>query len=139
MINTKDNDEMLTNLCKAYFIEKMHYVSNIQTWVQENNKVLSEPHNPMKLVVTPDDKLAMIVQEEIADDMLSDVIKNLGVRWSVQDNATDIEKKFHSLKQRLAYSFLKEYARTLNKTDGEELNEDLWVTEEMEYLDFFNE
>ncbi len=139
MITTRDYDEVLLNLGKAYFIEKLHYVSDIQTWVQENNKTLSEPHNPMNLVVTPDDKLAMIVQEEVNEDMLSDVIKNLGVRWSVQDNATDIDKKFSSVKQKLAYSFLKEYARTLNKTDGEELNEDLWVTEEMEYLGFFNE
>lgn len=139
MIITKDYVEMLENLGNAYFIEKIHYVPDITSWARENNKVLSEPHNPMKLVVTPNDSLAMVVQEEINEDLLSDVIKNLGIRWSVQDNSTDIDKKFNSIKKRLAYSFLKEYARTLQKTDGDELNEDLWVTEEMEYLDFFNE
>ncbi len=138
MISTKDYDEVMVTLAKEYFIEKLHYVADIQTWVQENNKTLSEPHNPMKLVVTPDDKLAMIVQENVNENMLSDVIKNLVIRWSVQDNATDINKKFSDIKQQLAYSFLKEYARTLNKTEGEELNEDLWVIEEMEYLGFIN-
>jgi hypothetical protein len=93
----------------------------------------------MKLVAKTDDKLSMIVQSEISDEMLSAVIKNLSMRWSVKDNVTEIDKKFSNIKKRLAYCFLKEYARALKKVDGGEIAEDEWVFDEMEYLGFFKE
>jgi len=71
--------------------------------------------------------------------MLSDVIRNLGIRWSVKDNVTDMEKKLNSTGKRLAYCFLKEYARSLQKIEGGALAEDEWVLEEMEYLGYFDE
>lgn len=139
MIDVKDFEEALKKLGTDYFIGELQYVPDIQSWADENGRELAEPYNPMKLITGPGDSLAMVIQEKIDDEMLADVIKNLSVRWSVKDNVTDIDKKFDSTRKRLVYCFLKEYARALEKTDGDELNEDEWVIEEMEYLDFFNE
>lgn len=139
MISMKDYEGDLTNLGNEYFINQLHLVPDIVTWARENNQNLGEPHMPMKLIARPDNSLVMIVQSKISEEMLSDVIKNLSMRWSVKDNVTDMEKRLNSTKKRLAYCFLKEYARSTEKVEGDELSEDEWVIEEMEYLGFFEE
>lgn len=139
MINIKDFEDTLKQVENGYFIKEMQYVPDILSWASDHNKPLSEPHNPMKLITTTDDTLSMVVQEQVNDEYLEDVIKNLSVRWAVRDNATDIYNKFNTTKKRLVFCFLKEYARALEKTDGDELVEDEWVIEEMEYLGYFNE
>jgi hypothetical protein len=139
MVNVRDYEDMLRDLGRDYFIEELQFVPDIVSWAKENNRDLSEPHLPMKLIVKSEDSLSMVIQEHIHDEILADVIKNLGIRWSVRDNVTDIDQKFNSLKKRLAYCFLKEYAMALDKTGGDGLSEDEWVAEEMEYLGFFKE
>lgn len=139
MISTKKYDDSLRGLGADYFVNELDYVPDLLEWAEKNHQDLGEPHHPMKLVVKTDDTLAMKVQSEISDEMLSDVIKNLSIRWSVRDNVTDIDKKLDNIKKRLAYCFLKEYARALKKIDGGEIVEDEWVFDEMEYLGFFSE
>jgi len=139
MIAVREFEEDLRKLGNDYFIHALNQVPDIAAWAEENNRTLGEPHLPMKLIADNGDSLSMVIQSEISEAMLSDVIKNLAVRWSVKDNATDIEKKLNSTKKRLAFCFLKEYARTLDKVEGGELSEDEWVLEEMEYLGYFEE
>ena len=139
MINMKDYDSVLKELGNDYFIGELQYVADITAWAGETGRDLGEPHSPMKLIANSDDSLTMVVQDNIKDEILSDVIKNLGIRWSVKDNVTNFDNKFNSEKKKLAYCFLKEYARALEKTEGNELTEDEWVIDEMEYLGFFNE
>ena len=93
----------------------------------------------MKLVTETDDALTMVVQSDVSEEHLDDVVRNLGVRWSVRDNVSDLEKKLNSTKKRLAYCFLKEYARSLQKFEGDEILEDEWVLDEMDYLGYFRE
>jgi hypothetical protein len=139
MIAVREFEKDLKKLGDDYFIHAMKEVPDIAAWAKETGRTLTEPHLPMKLVAENGDKLSMVIQSEIDEEMLSDVIRNLGIRWSVRDNATDIEKKIDSTKKRLAFCFLKEYARALNKVEGDELLEDEWVLEEMEYLGYFEE
>jgi len=139
MVSLKELDNDLKKLGNDYFVDELKYVNDISKWAEENDKNLGEPYLPMKLIAETDDKLTMIIQSETGEEKLSDVIKNLGVRWSVKDNVTDMDKKLNSTKKRLAYCFLKEYARSLHKIEGDELSEDEWVLEEMEYLGYFNE
>jgi hypothetical protein len=139
MIAVREFEKDLKKLGDDYFIHAMKEVPDIAVWAKETGRTLTEPHLPMKLVAENGDKLSMVIQSEIDEEMLSDVIRNLGIRWSVRDNATDIEKKIDSTKKRLAFCFLKEYARALNKVEGDELLEDEWVLEEMEYLGYFEE
>jgi hypothetical protein len=139
MIAVREFEKDLKKLGDDYFIDALNQVPDIAAWAKENDRTLTEPHLPMKLIADNGDKLSMVIQAEIHEEMLSDVIRNLGIRWSIRDNATDIEKKLDSTKKRLAFCFLKEYARALNKVDGDELLEDEWVLEEMEYLGYFEE
>ncbi len=139
MVDIKEYEKDLEKLGNDYFVNELKYVSDISKWAGENDKALSEPHMPMKLIAETDDTLTMVIQSETGDEMISDVVKNLEIRWSVKDNVTDMSKKFSSTKKKLAYCFLKEYARSLQKIDGGELLEDEWVLEEMEYLGYFNE
>ncbi len=139
MVSVEDYKKDLEKLGEDYFIHKLLFVPDIAAWAEENNTDLGEPHLPMKLMAHSDDTLTMVIQADTPDEMITDVIRNLALRWSVKDNVTDVEKLLNSPKKQLAYCFLKEYARSLNKVDGGELSEDEWVFEEMEYLGFFNE
>ncbi len=139
MIYLKEYEDVLAKLGNGYFIGELKYVPDITSWAEEKNLDLSEPHNLMKLVINSEDSLTMVLQEDIKEENLDNVMKGLSVRWSLKDNVTNIDDKFNSIKKRLVFSFLKEYARALNKTDGDELNEDMWVVDEMDFLGFFNE
>ena len=139
MVLIEEFEKDLTKLRNDYFIDETTEVPDIAEWAKQNNTDLSEPHFPMKLIVENEDRLSMVIQSGISDEMLSDVIRNLGIRWSVKDNVTDMEKKLNSTGKRLAYCFLKEYARSLQKIEGGALAEDEWVLEEMEYLGYFDE
>ena len=111
MISLRDHEGVLQDLGKEYFIYNLKFVPDIKAWAEENNTELSEPHQIMKLVAEKGDKLTMVMQSDVRDEMIDDVIKNLGIRWSVKDNSINMELKLNSLKKRLVYCFLKEYAR----------------------------
>lgn len=136
MVSLKKYKKDLEKLSLDYLIFNIKYVPDITKWAAVNNKALGEPHLPMKLIVESDDDLTMVIQSEVNEDMIADVINNFSIRWSVRDNATDIEKKLDTDRKRLAFCFLKEYARALDKVDGGEISEDEWVLEELEYLGY---
>ncbi len=138
MIYLKDYEVALKNLGKEYFIHNLEYVQDIKSWAKENSTELSEPQQLMKLVPATGDNLTMVMQSDIRNEALDDVIKNLGVRWSIKDNTVNMEMKLNSLKKRIVYCFLKEYARSIRRI-GEELAQDDWALTEMETLGFFKE
>lgn len=138
MISIKEHEGVLQDLGKEYFIHKLKFVQDIKAWAKENNTKLSEPHQMMKLVEGTGDTLTMVMQSDIRSGIIDDVIRNLGVRWSVKDNTVNMEMKLNSFKKRLVYCFLKEYALSIKRI-GEELVQDDWVLTEMETLGFFNE
>ena len=139
MIQRKDYEGVLKNLGKEYFIRHLKYVPDIKAWAKENNRELREPHQIMKLFAGAGDKLFMMIQSDISNEMVVDVIKNLGVRWSLKDNTVNMEMKLDSLKKRIVYCFLKEYARSIKRIGEEELVQDEWVLTEMETQGFFKE
>jgi hypothetical protein len=80
-----------------------------------------------------------VIQAEIPEGALDNLITSLSVRWSLKDNVADISNQLNSTKKRLAFSFLKEYARSRKDSDGDELHEDDWAMKAMENLGFFRE
>ncbi len=139
MIDMKRYEDILINLGGQYLIKDIQFVPDLMSWSKENNQDLREPYSPMKLVSTQEDTLTMVTQQKITDDMLNGVITNLSIRWSLQDNITDIDKTLDSIKKRLVFCFLKERARTMKNIGGGEHAEDQWALDEMETLDFFKE
>ncbi|RJQ49440.1 MAG: hypothetical protein C4538_02215 [Nitrospiraceae bacterium] len=138
MISVKDYDAVLKNLGKEYFIHNLQYVPDITAWAKDNRIKLSEPHQPMKLVTGDGGSLTMVVQSYVSSEV-DDVIKNLGVRWAIKDTATNMETKLNSPKKRMAFCFLKEYARSVKHIDSDELIQDEWVLSEMESFGYFKE
>lgn len=136
MIFTEDFDDPLRNLGRQYFISDIRYVNNVASWAKKNNIPLNEPAQTMKLI-TEDDRLIMMVQAEISDELLDSIINGLSVRWAVRDVAADMDKRLNSIEKRMAWCFLKEYARTKEDLAGDELLEDQWAITEMEKLGFF--
>ena len=137
MIFVDDFDDRLRSLGREFFIFDIQYVPNIKSWANQKNISLDEPAQPMKLITEENNGLVMVVQSEINDGVLDDIINALGVRWTARDVAADIEKRLNSIEKRLAYYFLKEYARTKKDLAGDELLEDEWAINEMEKLGFF--
>jgi len=118
MIDVKKYEEDLINLGGQYFIRDIQYVPDLISWAKETERGLEEPYSAMKLIANPDNTLSMMLQREISDDMLNGVIRNLGVRWSLRDNVTNIENKLNSVKKRLVYCYLKERARSMKDVGG---------------------
>ena len=139
MIDTRKYEDVLLYLGGQYFIKDIQLVPDIKSWASEKNSDLREPYFPMKLIARSGDTLTMVMQREISNEILSDIIKNLSVRWALRDTITDMDKKLNSTKKRLVYCYLKERARTMKDIGGDEQVEDQWVLEEMEDLDFFKE
>ncbi|MBF0505391.1 MAG: hypothetical protein HQL09_01025 [Nitrospirae bacterium] len=136
MIFTQDLDGLLRNLGREFFISDIFYVPSIISWAKKKNLTLSEPAQPMKLI-TENDRLIMMMQAEISDELLDGIINGLSVRWAVRDVAADVDKRLNSIEKRIAWYFLKEYARTKENLAGDELLEDQWAMTEIEKLGFF--
>ena len=138
MILAEDYESLLRNLGIEYFIQNIRFVPDLASWARENNAALNEPGQLMKLVPSGNE-LTMVIQSEISEETLDNLITSLGVRWSLKDNVADISKQLNSTKKRLVFSFLKEYARSRQNFDGDELHEDDWAMKAMDNLGFFRE
>lgn len=138
VILAEDYESVLRKLGKEYFVQDLQFVPDLLSWSKNQNADLSEPHQLMKLVPTGN-ALSMVIQAEIPEDMLSSIITNLSVRWSLRDNVNDPSKTLNSIKKRMFFTFLKEYARTVRNVGGDELIEDDWTIQAMEKLGFFRE
>jgi hypothetical protein len=138
MILAEDYESLLRNLGTEYFIRNIRFVPDLISWAKKNNAGLNEPHQLMKLVPS-DNELTLVMQSEIPEETLDNLITSLSVRWSLKDNATDISKQLNSIKKRLVFSFLKEYARARRDFGGDELLEDDWAMKAMDNLGFFRE
>lgn len=138
MIALKDYADVFKELTDQYFISGIEYVGDLRSWARKNDIHLNEPDQPMKLV-SDDEKLSLVAQSFISEKELDNVIRALGVRWSLIDNVLDIDKALNSVKKRLAYCFLKEYSRTIRTFEGDDLKEDEWTMNSLEKLDFFKE
>jgi len=137
MIFLDDFEDRLRSLCREFFIFDIKYVPDITSWASQKKISLHEPAQPMKLVTDEDNRLSMVVQSEISDEVLDGVINGLSVRWTVRDVVTDVAKRLNSIEKRLAYYFLKEYARSKKDLAGDDLLEDEWAVNEMEKLGLF--
>jgi len=138
MISLRDYDGILKKLAEQYLITKIEYVEDIKKWARKNKIDLNEPDQPMKLI-TNNEKLSLVIQSYISERELDNIIMAFGLRWSLIDNVSNIEKILNSVKKRLAYCFLKEYARTNRDLEGDDLKEDKWAMSAMERLEFFKE
>ena len=137
MIFVEDFEDRLRSLGREFLIFDLQYVSDMASWANEKNISLDEPAQPMKLITGEGDRLVMVVQSEISNKLLDGIINSLSIRWTVRDVAGDISKRLNSIEKRLAYYFLKEYARTKKDLSGDDLLEDEWAVNEMERLGFF--
>ena len=139
MIFVGDYEEALEKLGKEFFIFNIRYERNLAEWAKQNKIGLNEPFQPMKLIAGNKNSLVMVVQSEIKEEVLNSIIAGLSVRWSLMDNAANMAERLDSIKKRLAYCLLKEYARTGAGLAENELQLDEWAIGEMEKLDFFRE
>ena len=136
MIFASDYETLLNDIGNKFLIRELRYIPDLRTWAKKTGLDLNEPHQLMKLIAA-DDTITMFIQAEIPDQMLDDNIKNLSVRWSMVDNMTDMDRKLDNVKKRLVFSFLKEYARSLEDLKRDELLEDDWAMKVMDEMGMF--
>ncbi len=82
MIYLRDYDKTFKVLADEYLISRVEYVDNLKDWSKKKKIALSEPEQPMELI-SDNKKLYIIIQSYITDDVLEDIIRALGVRWSL--------------------------------------------------------
>ncbi len=138
MVRTEDYDDLFQKIAPQFFISAVYYVTDLAAWSRQKGVGLSEPAQPMKLF-TEGKRLMLFLQSEIEGQVLDDIVRALSVRWALRDNVTDPSSSLNSTKKRLAFCFLKEYARTLKEAAGDEILQDQWTIREMERLGLFRE
>ena len=138
MIRIRDYHETLQKIAGEFLVFTIHYVQDLRSWARQRGVDLGEPAQPMKLTAM-EDRLMLFVQEYVEEESLERIVTALGVRWSLKDNVADPSRRLNSSKKKIAYSFFKEYARTLKGVTGDELVEDEWAIRQMEKFGFFNE
>jgi hypothetical protein len=138
MILAEDYGSLLQDIGTEYFIRNLQFVPDLISWAAKQDIALSEPHQLMKLVPSGAE-LTMVIQSEIPDELLDNLVTNLSVRWSIKDNVNDPSKTLNSVKKRLVFAFMKEYARTVSNVGGDEFIEDEWALRAIEKLGFFRE
>ncbi len=138
MIYVQEYDKELRRIGTEFFVAGIYYVAELRSWAKEKGVGLSEPFQPMKLC-SEGKRLTMFVQSEVEEGILEDIVRALSVRWSLKDNISDPSASLNSVKKRLAYCFLKEYAKTVKGVAGDELREDEWAIQHTEKLGFFRE
>ncbi len=137
MVRVQDWADELEDLGREYFISDVRYVPDVRAWAKQSRIALSEPAQFMKLMSEGRDRLVMVVQSEVSEKVLNDIITGLDVRWQVVDNRVNLLLRFDSIEKKLAYCFLKEYARNESNLAEDERLEDEWAIREMERLGFF--
>lgn len=138
MIQAKDYLGLLNNLGNEYFVRRLELVPDVREWARERGRDLSEPAQPMKLILDGDD-LAMGVQSEFKEESLNNVINAAGVRWALRDTVSNIFERLNTVKKKLGFYFLKEYAHTVKDVSGNEVLEDDWAMRELERFGCFRE
>ncbi|MFO0753747.1 MAG: hypothetical protein U0411_10550 [Thermodesulfovibrionales bacterium] len=134
MVQMGEYDALLRDIGREYFVSTIRYVPDLAVWARQNRTGLHEPRQPMKLVADEKEGLVMAVQSEVEEDLIAALITGLEVRWQVVDNAEDLSLRFATMESRLAYCFLKEYARTRASLAEDERLEDEWALRQMEKL-----
>lgn len=137
MVFLQDYDALLRRLGNEYSLADLLYVPHLGSWVKQKRVSLSEPAQPMKLVSEDGRRLVMVVQSEVPESALDNVIRGLDMRWTIKNVAANIPAKLDSVEKRLAYCFLKEYARNKSDLAGDEMLEDEWAVSQMDRLGFF--
>jgi len=138
MILTARYGGFLTNLGREYFVSRIEMVPDLKAWATQKGSELNEPAQPMKLI-RENEGLAMGVQAEVGEEALDNVITAVGVRWALRDTVTNIFERLNTVKKKLGFYFLKEYARTMKNVGGSEILEDDWAMQELEKLGCFRE
>ncbi len=139
MVRVQDWSDEMESLGREYFIAEVRYVPDMRSWAKQNRIALNEPAQPMKLITGEGGGLVMVVQAEVSEKVLDEIITGLDMRWQVVDNSANLPERFDSTEKKLAYCFLKEYARNESNLAGDERLEDEWAMREMERLGFFEQ
>lgn len=137
MLFLQTHDALFKRLGAAYSLGGLLYVPDLRAWAKQKGVTLSEPAQPMKLVSGAGGRLVMVVQSETDEATLDKIVNGLDMRWTVINVAANIPAKLNSVEKRLAYCFVKEFARTRSDLGGDELLEDEWALAEMDRLGLF--
>ncbi len=137
MIDMRDYEQMLRGLGRQYFVFDLKYADESSA-LREAGSAVPGPYRTMKIVPEAGNKLTLFLPLELDEEVLNGVVNGLSVRWSVRDNVSDPAERLDTIAKRLAYCFLKTYAKTVSGVGGDDLIEDDWAIKAMERLNFFS-
>jgi len=140
-MNLRDHEGDIKDLLKdlILFIVEPVYVDNVARWCEENGYEEPDKENPIKLIVDEERGSKLVISEQVPDSVIDDRIKEMGVRASLQDVATDREAMLNSEKKKVAYLLLHEYASNLPENEEDELLMDNWAFDKMKTQGYFKE
>ncbi len=122
---------------RCLFQEDVVFVDNIADWCREQGIPESDRRRPFKLISKNGAGCKMLIAEDLPEEVIEERINAMGIRGQLTNVALDRVRMLDSVRKKLAYLFLQEYAFSLPEVGEDELLADNWAFDEMERLGYF--
>jgi hypothetical protein len=137
-VDTGEFFELFRYLVNEYCLieEKMEFVESVRSESERYGSHESDPARPMKIIPDPEGCI-VLVAKRISDETMEQRMNALRMRsQTVKAVGYDWADMLDTPHRKLAYLFLKEYARTLPDSKDDELKQDEWALAEMKRLGY---
>lgn len=125
----------LQGLCRE--TAQVTYVDRIAAWCRENGLDEPDSDRPFRLIVDGRGGCRMLVAQEISEQVIDSRVKAAAIRDQVTNVAQQRSDRLSSVKEKLLFLFLNEFA---HKMPGipDDLLADSWAFEEMQRLGYID-
>jgi len=137
-IRAEEHYELFRFLMGQYCLqeENIESVPDIKSWCEEHGMEENEEDRPLKIVME-EGACKLLVRENLSGESLERRMNALRMRGQmIKQVPYDWADMLDDTRKKLAYLFLKEYARTLPGINEDQFREDEWAMGEMKRLTF---
>ncbi len=139
-VKTQEFMDMFCFLLNKVTTEKSEVllVENIADWCRQNGIPENDSDRPVRIVRNGKGYI-VLVREEIPDSIIEQRIRAAEIRDQVLDVAQDKGKVLSTLRTRLAFLFLNEFAHMVPENHGDDLLADSWTFDFMKKIGYLEE
>lgn len=140
-MRARDYYELFRYLSEQYCLaqDSVVFVENIADWCKENGIDEPDRNTPMKLIPRGQHPCFMLIKEDIPASVIEQRVNAMSIRGQVKNVAFDRADMLDSVRKKLAYLFLSEYAMHLPEIKDDPLLADDLAFDMMDNLGYFQD
>lgn len=123
---------------RCLFQEDIIFVESIAEWCGQHGIQETDRERPFRIISKDGQGCKMLIRDDLPEEVIDERINAMRIRGQLLNVAADRADKLDSIRKKLAYLFLSEYARSLPEAN-DDLLADNWAFGEMERLGYFTQ